>query len=187
LFAPSRLIFYVYVGILGFSLVLNIFFAFYVFKTEIERTAGKGQWLLDHTVFCTLVIFVSISNVEVLTILDSRIFNAVWSSMKWGMKTHLRVRTFGLIGNMLDNIPQLVIQGYFLSQVGLNAIALASIVVSGVSLLFSIVRRLLIFLVLKFDPKIKKKHLSLFTPDLDLGMQGDTLPRPSREEFAMQQ
>jgi len=63
---------------------------------------------MENTLLCTVVFIVSVSNVEVLTILDSRIFKKRMFSMMWLETTHLRVRTLGLAGNLLDNVPQLV-------------------------------------------------------------------------------
>jgi len=110
---------------------------------------------LENTLICTLAFLVSISNVEVLTILDSRIFKKRMFSMMWLETTHLRVRTMGIAGNLLDNVPQLIIQGFFLAQNGVTGIAIASVVASAVSLLFGIMRKLIFFIVLKFSPEHK--------------------------------
>ena len=119
--------------------------------------AGKGQWLVSNSILSTFIIIVSLSNVEVMSLLDSRIFNQKMFSMGWAEKTHLRVRTYGLIGNVLDNVPQLVIQCFYLSENGVSGVAIASIVASGLSLFFGTVRRLLFYMVLKLDPTHKNE------------------------------
>ena len=81
-----------------------------------------------------MVFIVSASNVEVLTMLDSRIFNKRMFSMMWLETTHLRVRTLGLAGNLLDNVPQLIIQGLFIGENGITGIAIASMIASAISL-----------------------------------------------------
>jgi len=121
-----------------------------------------------------MVFLVSFTNVEVLTILDSRIFNRRSFSMGWLETTHLKVRTFGLVNNLLDNVPQLVIQVIFISEFGVTGIAVASLVVSALSLLLNILRKLLIFVVLKFAPEhqggSKSARDSMGTPDLIMEM-----------------
>ena len=117
---------------------------------------------MDNTLVCTFVFLVSISNVEILTILDSRIFNMRQFSMIWLETTHLKVRTFGLAGNLLDNIPQLIIQGFFVAQNGVTGIAIASMIASGLSLLFGIMRKLLLFIVLQFAPEHKNPRATSF-------------------------
>ena len=108
---------------------------------------------MENTLLCTVVFIVSISNVEILTMLDSRVFNKRMFSMMWLEMTHLRVRTLGLAGNLLDNVPQLIIQGLFIGENGITGIAIASMIASAISLLFGIMRKLILFLVLKFSPE----------------------------------
>jgi len=108
---------------------------------------------VENTLLCTVVFIVSISNVEILTMLDSRVFNKRMFSMMWLETTHLRVRTLGLAGNLLDNVPQLIIQGLFIGENGITGIAIASMIASAISLLFGIMRKLILFLVLKFSPE----------------------------------
>ena len=110
---------------------------------------------------CTVVFIVSISNVEILTMLDSRVFNKRMFSMMWLETTHLRVRTLGLAGNLLDNVPQLIIQGLFIGENGITGIAIASMIASAISLLFGIMRKLILFLVLKFSPEHRQQQAKM--------------------------
>ena len=73
---------------------------------------------------------------------------------KWrGWGQQVPSKTLGLAGNLLDNVPQLIIQGLFIGENGITGIAIASIIASALSLLFGIMRRLILFLVLKFSPE----------------------------------
>jgi len=128
-----------------------------------NRGTGKGDWLLKYSLVSSLAVLVSVSNVEVLSLLDSRIFNLEAFSMGWSNKTHLQIRTMGLIGNIVDNVPQLIIQGFYLGIHGVSGVAIAALVASSTALLFGVIKRLLVLFILRFDPAHSKQ-----TPEVDM-------------------
>jgi len=133
-------------------MVANLAIMLYIFSIEVAREQGKGKFLLDNTLVSTLVTLLALTNVEVLEILDSKIFNNWRFSMGWHATTHVRLKSFGLVGNLLENIPQLIIQGIYLNLIQkASGVAIASIAASALSLLFGIVRKLLLFIVVRFD------------------------------------
>ena len=81
---------------------------------------------------------------------------------KWrGWGQQVPSKTLGLAGNLLDNVPQLIIQGLFIGENGITGIAIASMIASAISLLFGIMRKLILFLVLKFSPEHRQQQAKM--------------------------
>ena len=103
---------------------------------------------MDNTMVSALVLFLGLTNVEMLAILDSGIFNHWRFSMEWAETTHLKIKTYAMFGNILENVPQLIIQGLYLNLHGITGVTIASLIVSAFSLVYAILRRALLFVVL---------------------------------------
>jgi len=66
-------------------------------------------------------------------------------SLKLSPKTKLRIQTLGLVGNLLEDTPQLVVQALLVARTGrAGGVLIASMVASCVNVLFEIVRRILL-------------------------------------------
>lgn len=78
--------------------------------TYIHRQTGNGDFLVKHSGIVSLVATISMTNVTLIRLLDSKIFNLNAFSMNWDKGTHLKGKVFGLVSDILDNIPQIVIQ-----------------------------------------------------------------------------
>ena len=110
---------------------------------------------MDNTIVSASVLLLGLTNVEMLTILDSGIFNHWRFSMEWAETTHLKIKTYALFGNILENVPQLIIQGLYLNLHGITGVTIASLIVSTFSLVYAILRRALLFVVLWLHPERK--------------------------------
>jgi len=58
------------------------------------------------------IILVGCTNVEVLSILGSKIMGWRFFSLEYTRATRLRLRALGLLGNLFEDLPQLIIQVY---------------------------------------------------------------------------
>jgi len=118
---------------------------------DLDRVDGKRQWLTSNTSVSTLVMLLGLTNME--TLLDSRIFSHWRFSMGWEETTHLKIKTYGLVGNILENVPQLVIQGLYLDLHGFTIVTIVCLVVSTFSLIMAVIRRVLLFVMLWLHPE----------------------------------
>ena len=94
-----------------------------------------------------------LTNIEMLTLLDSRIFDHWRFSMDWKETTHLKIKTYGLVGNILENVPQLIIQGLYLELHGVTVVTIVCLVISAFSLIMAVIRRVLLFVMLWLHPE----------------------------------
>jgi len=56
-------------------------------------------------------------------------------------------------GNILENVPQLVIQGLYLELHGVTVVTIVCLVISAFSLIMAVIRRVLLFVMLWFHPE----------------------------------
>jgi len=82
----------------------------------------------------SLVMLLGLTNIEMLTLLDSRIFD------------HWRF-------SIVENIPQLVIQGLYLELHGVTVVTIVCLVISAFSLIMAVIRRVLLFVMLWLHPE----------------------------------
>jgi len=108
---------------------------------------------MSNTSVSSLVMLLGLTNIEMLTLLDSRIFKHWRFSMDWKETTHLKIKTYGLVGNILENVPQLVIQGLYLELHGVTVVTIVCVVISAFSLIVSLIRRVLLFVMLWLHPE----------------------------------
>jgi len=94
-----------------------------------------------------------LTNIEMLTLLDSRIFNHWRFSMGWEETTHLKIKTYGLVGSIVENVPQLVIQGLYLDLHGVTVVTIVCLVISAFALIMAVIRRVLLFVMLWLHPE----------------------------------
>jgi len=94
-----------------------------------------------------------LTNIEMLTLLDSRIFDHWRFSMDWKETTHLKIKTYGLVGNIVENVPQLIIQGLYLELHGVTVVTIVCLVISAFSLVMAVIRRVLLFVMLWLHPE----------------------------------
>jgi len=108
---------------------------------------------MSNTSVSSLVMLLGLTNIEMLTLLDSRIFKHWRFSMDWKETTHLKIKTYGLVGNILENVPQLVIQGLYLELHGVTVVTIVCVVISAFSLIVSLIRRVFLFVMLWLHPE----------------------------------
>ena len=73
--------------------------------------------------------------------------------MDWKETTHLKIKTYGLVGNIVENVPQLVIQGLYLELHGVTVVTIVCLVISAFSLILAVIRRALLFVMLWLHPE----------------------------------
>jgi len=108
---------------------------------------------MSNTYVSSLVMLLRLTNIEMLTLLDSRIFDHWRFSMDWKETTHLKIKTYGLVGNILENVPQLIIQGLYLELHGVTVVTIVCLVISAFSLIMAVIRRVLLFVMLWLHPE----------------------------------
>ena len=108
---------------------------------------------MSNTSVSSLVMLLGLTNIEMLTLLDSRIFDHWRFSMDWKETTHLKIKTYGLVGNILENVSQLIIQGLYLELHGVTVVTIVCLVISAFSLIMAVIRRVLLFVMLWLHPE----------------------------------
>jgi len=111
-----------------------------------------GRWLEEHHFTAGMFMILGFGNPEVLSVLNCKLYDWSVFSIGWSREAYLRIRSLGLLVNIFADIPQLVISILYFIQQGDEgsalAIAILSLVLSSLSILHGIVRRLLLTVVL---------------------------------------
>ena len=67
-------------------------------------------YILEYTWLVTLVSILSMSNFEVIATLNSGLLHHKMFKIGWSSSTEIKVRSFGLFGHIIEDVPQLIIQ-----------------------------------------------------------------------------
>eukprot|EP00478_Filoreta_tenera_P000172 GABV01000172.1.p2 GENE.GABV01000172.1~~GABV01000172.1.p2 ORF type:complete len:200 (-),score=60.78 GABV01000172.1:24-623(-) len=120
---------------------------------EVKINEKFGKWMRQHLTVVYIVTFFSITNLDVLNILGSHIFNKRVFDAPWSFQARTRIPLYGLVSNIFEDFPQIVIQIAFLVQAESGEttfFALAALVSSVLSLMFGAGRKLLVHFLEKF-------------------------------------
>ncbi len=112
------------------------------------------DWIIENSWITGLVTLIACSNLESLNLLNSRIFHLKYFSAGWSDKTSHFLQILGVVNIFLEDIPQMIIQIYYLSsQPNPSDFVIISLVSGALVLFFGILKRLVLFLALRQQDK----------------------------------
>jgi hypothetical protein len=126
--------------------VLNVLFVFWFLLKEAGQYPVMHTWLNDRPLQVTIVALLSLGNAEVLCLLCSRIWFLDVFSAPFTDHGREQLRYVGLLTNIFEDIPQIIIQIMALgsrSDAG-RTFTLVSIIFSVVAVLFGLVQRCIV-------------------------------------------
>jgi len=140
---PEYPVIFLYVA--GTSLVCALFAnavlcVFWVLRPELKRPEFS-QWLADNTTGFVCAFLLSLSNLDALRVLWSEMFYAKVLSAPVTLATDRKVRIGGLVGTILEDIPQFAVQIAIVLQTGVvTRVLAATMTVTVVKIIFDVIR-----------------------------------------------
>lgn len=128
------------------------------FSKEPPPTLQVHEWMKQNYVLCSFVVIISTFNIENLSFISSNLLDNSTLKIPWPGNTENIIRIIGLLTNIFEDIPQLIIQISFAASTYDNMydipnIILASIISSFLALIFSLVKRMLLTLLTLTTPQ----------------------------------
>lgn len=164
-----------FVLVMALFLVIPVFFngiaVLVNLKRFIAESNDKKLWIRDNMAASSLIMFLSLFNVENLMLINCNVRNiAIFSAPKVSQKFKDKLELSGLLTNMFEDFPQIIIQIVLTTKLQTFSFLFAiSIGFSIIALIIAVLRRLLLFFVVADDKKISR-HLFM-TPMAN--MQGN--------------
>jgi hypothetical protein len=108
-------------------------------------TVHTAVFFYEHQAIGALVFLIATTNCSLFNVISSRLLGLGAFSAPVSAMTESRLSARGMVSNLLEDLPQLVIQIIIVSkQDELNIFVLTSIVASGITLAFGVTKRLLV-------------------------------------------
>jgi len=158
MFEIGTTLFYPAVAFLCAPLFFNFCIIAHVFKRALSHDINMEKWVISHVTVAGAVSLLAANNVDLFLLLNSHIFyqesfNAPLRPQEINFLSYI-----GLVGHLLQDAPQLVIQILALLGGSLNTITLLSLIASLLAMLFGIFKRVIIFLAVKCGYTAKEKR-----------------------------
>jgi len=148
-------------------LLFNFLAMGYALLRWILKEEATSRWMQEHLALTAATSVLSMTNIEAFSLLRSNLFHFSMFQAPLSSEVTKRLMLLGLIGNVLEDIPQLGIQ---LAAAGnkLDTITFLSIVASCLSISFGFVKRALLFALVRFSntkTRSELQHPFLELPD----------------------
>jgi hypothetical protein len=99
-------------------------------------------WFQSHQLMSGMMLFAGAFNVELMTLMNSYLFHKESFKAPISEYSSLMLKSLGLYTNVLEDFPQVMIQGFFLFWTGqINLITTISLSLSGLALIHGILTR----------------------------------------------
>jgi len=139
--------FSIFISFLVFA-VVPIFFNLII--VSIRHDPNMLRWLDGNATITAAIMILAICNIQVVFLLNSKMFNKAMFSAPFSKKIVIMLTFAGLVWNVLEDIPQLVVLIFALRE-SLDTYTLLSIIASTLSITFGIVRKGIVVLVARFS------------------------------------
>lgn len=121
---------------------------------DLSRDSNFLEYFQEHKPVFVVVFILSLTNVELLTVLDSRLFNLGALTGRFGSKTRHTLNNYGLLGVLLEDVPQLIIQLVSTTKRnGWSRVTVLCVVASACGILFGFFNNLLTCLLTPSQPR----------------------------------
>ena len=144
--------FSIFISFLVFA-VVPIFFNLIIVGrifVSIRHDPNMQRWLDGNATITAAIMILAICNIQVVFLLNSKMFNKAMFSAPFSKKIVIMLTFAGLVWNVLEDIPQLVVLIFALRE-SLDTYTLLSIIASTLSITFGIVRKGIVVLVARFS------------------------------------
>jgi len=131
-------------------MVFNFVLLARIFVSSIQDDHSMRGWLKNNHATTAATAVLALTNIESFSLLQSNLFHNDGFNAPFNEKVKHHLMIGGLMGNILEDIPQLIIQSIAASTT-LDTITLLSMVASILTISSGLVKHLIIFLVAKFQ------------------------------------
>jgi len=108
-------LFYASVASVCVASFFNVSMVLYLIISELRSSLQVEKYLVEYNWLAAVVSIMSLSNFEVMAVLNSGLLDKKMFKIGWSSRTDIKVKSFGLFGHIIEDVPQLVIQvGTFL-------------------------------------------------------------------------
>lgn len=129
--------------------LFNLFVAGNIFISSVWHNPEMDKWVKENFTTAAAVAILASTNIEMFLLLNSGLFNLDTFRAPLDEKALKTIAVAGLLGSLLEDIPQLVIQSISASNV-LDTITFLSIIASILTIFFGVFKKGLMFAVGKF-------------------------------------
>jgi len=154
----GSILFYPAITFLCVPIFFNLCIIVYVFKRALSHDINMEKWVTSHFTISGAVSLLAANNLDLFLLLNSHVL------YNENFKAPLRIEEvnflsyIGLVGHLLQDAPQLVIQILASIRGSLNTITLLSLIASLLAMLFGIFKRVIIFLAVKCGYTAKERR-----------------------------
>jgi len=149
----SPRLFSAYLFFTAIPILLNCVLLARIFVTTIRDDHAMRDWLKSNPATSAAVFALALPKMNSFYLLSSNIFYKEAFSAPFSEKLNPQILIGGLLGNLLEDIPQLIIQSVAASTSPLDTITLLSIAASILTISSGVVKYLIVFLITKFQGK----------------------------------
>lgn len=128
-----------------------------IFVNSVLHHPEMEKWVKENFTTAAAVAILASTNIEMFLLVHSGLFNLDAFRAPLDEKALKMIAVAGLVGSLLEDIPQLVIQSIAASEV-LDTVTFLSIVASILTIFFGMFKRGLMFLVSKFGSSARKSR-----------------------------
>jgi len=133
-------------------MIFNFFLLARIFVTSVLKDPTLRTWASNNHAILAATSVLALTNIGSFSLLHLNLFYREGFNAHFGEKMKHQLMIGGLMGNVLEDIPQLVIQALAASN-SLDPITLLSIVASVLTISSVIIKHLIFFLVAKYQGK----------------------------------
>ena len=141
----GKAIFYAAVAFVAGPMIFNLVMVVVVLSLAVKKNPELEAWLNANYGLTALTLVLSSSQIEVFGLLRAKLFNLKIFSAPISDRTYKTVLALGLLGNVVEDIPQLVLQLIVASN-SLDTVVILSIIASSLTIITGVVKRILLFL-----------------------------------------
>jgi len=135
---------------LAVPILFNLVALFFILFRTLRKSQGIEKWLEENYGMAALGILLASTNIECVLLLSSNLFHSEKFRAPLGKKWTRLLFLLGVVGNVLEDIPQLLLQSYATKTQGFSTLVLLSIIASVLSLTFSLIKRAIFYLLYRF-------------------------------------
>jgi hypothetical protein len=117
-------------------MIINIGFGAFILKSEIDGSALFRMHVTSNVKVSSICIILAITDIEALSILSSKLAGFMCFHAPISPKTQKYIRWLSLLGLFVEDIPQLIIQGVYVSKViNYDIVPTLTLLITAVSIL----------------------------------------------------
>jgi hypothetical protein len=124
-----------------FPMLCNGALSFRSLRDQEVHNPSFLQWIKENQLSAAVATMFGALNVELITLMESRLFHKPMFSAPIPEADVFKLQSLGLVTNLLEDLPQIIIQGLALSTGRVNPTTIVSMSLSGMALLQGIMGR----------------------------------------------